>query len=219
MTNEQVIPVEIKLHQKSHVLSIEFSDGLSFNFPVEYLRVNSPAAEVRTQQKPVIAPANINIDRLEPQGSYAIRIIFDDGHDTGIYSWETFYNLGVNQEKNWQDYLDKLAAAGLSRDAKAATDATTGSEKNQYTVLYFAYLAEKMRTEAEEVTPPQDINTVESFMNWLRRMKREKGYLLADDAVRVTVNKQFTEAFTRLDSGDEIAIVPVSPTPPAPPQN
>ncbi|MGD8957639.1 MAG: MoaD/ThiS family protein [Chromatiaceae bacterium] len=85
-------------------------------------------------------------------------------------------------------------------------------------MLYFAYLANKMRKEAEEVTPPDTVETVEQLLAWLRRVKGDRAYLLADENVRVTVNKQFAEPFTRLDAGDEVAIVPNSPNPPPPPQ-
>ena len=110
------IPTEINLHRKSRLLGISFSDGRSFSLPCEYLRVNSHAAEVTTRGTPETGKENVNIDRIEPQGSYAIRIAFDDGHDTGIYSWETLYDLGVNQEKYWQECLDRLA--GEQRQAQ-----------------------------------------------------------------------------------------------------
>jgi len=84
-------------------------------------------------------------------------------------------------------------------------------------VLYFNYLANKMRKESEELTPPNTVDTVEQLLAWLRRVKGDRGYLLADGTVRVTVNKQFAEPFTKLDPGDEVAIVPNSPNPPSPP--
>jgi DUF971 family protein/molybdopterin converting factor small subunit len=210
------IPTEINLHRKSRLLNITFSDGRSFSLPCEYLRVHSHAAEVTTRGTPETGKENVNIDRIEPQGTYAIRIAFDDGHDTGIYSWETLYDLGVNQESYWQTYLDRLAAAGYDRSGARLAGAPDAERRIR--VLYFNYLANKLQKESEELTPPATVETVEQLLAWLRRVKGDRGYLLADDSVRVTVNKQFAEPFTRLDPGDEVAIVPNSPNPPPAPQ-
>jgi len=213
---EHPVPTEINLHRKSRVLRMTFSDGKTFDLPCEYLRVYSKAAEVVTRNTPETGKEQVNIDSIEPQGSYAIRIVFDDEHDTGIYSWETLYDLGVNLEAYWQAYLDRLAAAGYSREGNRLGDAAEGERK--ITLLYFAYLAKYLRKESEEVTPPENVIDVQSLLAWLRKKERDRGYLLAIDNVRVTVNKQFTEPFTKLDPGDEVAIVPVTPTPPAPPK-
>jgi DUF971 family protein/molybdopterin converting factor small subunit len=210
------IPTEINLHRKSRLLNITFSDGKAFSLPCEYLRVNSHAAEVTSRRLPETGKENVNIDRIEPQGTYAIRIAFDDGHDTGIYSWETLYDLGLNQETYWQAYLDRLAAAGYSRDGHRLAGAPEAERRLK--VMYFAYLANKMRRESEELTPPDTVETVEQLLGWLRKVKGDRGYLFADENVRVTVNKQFAEPFTRLDPGDEVAIVPNSPNPPPPPK-
>lgn len=209
-------PTEINLHRKSRLLNIRFSDGSEFSLPCEYLRVHSHAAEVTTRDRPETGKENVNIDRIEPQGTYAIRISFDDGHDTGIYSWETLYDLGVHQERYWQEYLDRLAAAGYDRSGNRLADAPEAERRVR--VMYFAYLANKMRKEAEELTPPDTVGNVEQLLAWLRRSKGDRGYLFADENVRVTVNKQFAEPFTKLDPGDEIAIVPNSPNPPPPPK-
>ncbi|OQX31797.1 MAG: hypothetical protein B0D96_00430 [Candidatus Sedimenticola endophacoides] len=98
------VPVEINLHSKSRVLCIEFSDGSRFELPCEYLRVFSKAKEVRTSGAPVTGKEEVNITAIEPQGQYAVRLLFDDGHDTGIYSWDTLYELGVKHEQNWSVY-------------------------------------------------------------------------------------------------------------------
>ena len=112
-------PTEINLHQKSRILEISFEDGETFRLSYEFLRVHSPSAEVQGhgpgQGVLQLAKENVNITKIEPVGSYAIQPSFDDGHDTGIYSWETLYDLGKNQERYWQEYLDKLAAAGHQR--------------------------------------------------------------------------------------------------------
>jgi DUF971 family protein len=113
---EHPIPTEISLHRKSRLLNISFSDGKTFSLPCEYLRVHSHAAEVTSRRTPETGKEQVNIDRIEPQGSYAIRIAFDDGHDTGIYSWEYLYDLGVNQAALWDEYLKRMEAAGASRD-------------------------------------------------------------------------------------------------------
>jgi DUF971 family protein len=112
-------PVEISLHQKSRVLKIAFDNGENFALSYEYLRVHSPSAEVQGhgpgQGVLQVGKEDVMITRVDPVGSYAIQPSFDDGHDTGIYSWETLYDLGKNQERYWQEYLDKLTAAGHSR--------------------------------------------------------------------------------------------------------
>ena len=112
-------PTEINLHQKSRILEISFADGETFKLSYEFLRVHSPSAEVQGhgpgQGVLQLAKENVNITNIEPVGSYAIQPLFDDGHDTGIYSWETLYDLGKNHDRYWQEYLDKLAAAGHQR--------------------------------------------------------------------------------------------------------
>lgn len=113
------MPTEINLHTQSRVLDITFDDGNSFSLPCEFLRVNSPSAEVQghTEDQRVlqVGKENVNIDRLEPVGNYAILLHFDDGHNTGIYSWETLYNMGANYDAMWSQYLQELEAAGHKR--------------------------------------------------------------------------------------------------------
>ncbi|MGB5307202.1 MAG: DUF971 domain-containing protein [Gammaproteobacteria bacterium] len=112
-------PTEISLHQKSKVLEITFADGAHFELPYEFLRVFSPSAEVQGhgpgQGVLQIGKEDVVISHLEPVGSYAIQPSFDDGHDTGIYSWETLYDMGKNRDSYWQEYLQRLAAAGHKR--------------------------------------------------------------------------------------------------------
>ena len=112
-------PTDIKLHQTSRVLDIEFDDGAIFSLPCEYLRVYSPSAEVRGhgpgQEVLQTGKERVNITAIEPVGNYAVKFIFDDGHDTGIYSWNVLYDLGVNYARNWATYLDQLRAAGYTR--------------------------------------------------------------------------------------------------------
>ena len=123
MRENKARPTDIKLHQKSRVLEIEFDDGRHFNFPCEYLRVYSPSAEVRGhgpgQEVLQIGKENVNIAQVEPVGTYAVCLHFDDGHNTGIYSWDWLHHLGVNQENLWKEYLDRLAKAGVTRKPQA----------------------------------------------------------------------------------------------------
>jgi DUF971 family protein len=117
---EERYPTEIRLHQKSRVMQIVFSDGLDFRLPYEFLRVYSPSAEVRGhgpgQEVLQTGKREVDIRSLEPVGSYAVQPVFSDGHATGIYSWEYLYELGRNQPALWADYLKRLAAAGASRE-------------------------------------------------------------------------------------------------------
>ncbi|MBP4047831.1 gamma-butyrobetaine hydroxylase-like domain-containing protein [Chromobacterium violaceum] len=113
-------PVEIQLHQVSKILEIAFDDGARFELPCEYLRVYSPSAEVRGhgvgQETLQTGKMHVGITALEPVGHYALKITFDDGHDSGLYSWTYLYELGAKCGQYWQQYLDKLAAAGASRE-------------------------------------------------------------------------------------------------------
>jgi len=115
------LPTEIKLHQTSKVLELVFPRGIVFRLPCEFLRVHSPSAEVRGhgpgQETLQVGKRDVTITDLEPIGHYAIRPKFSDGHDTGIYSWDYLYDLGVRQDELWQRYLARIEAAGASRDA------------------------------------------------------------------------------------------------------
>ncbi|MGQ5522887.1 gamma-butyrobetaine hydroxylase-like domain-containing protein [Chitinimonas sp. PSY-7] len=114
------IPVGITLHSVSRMLEIVFDDEAQFTLPCEYLRVFSPSAEVRGHggpMKTVPGKRDVNIMAIEPIGHYAVKLIFSDGHDSGLFGWDTLYALGRDYATNWQDYLDRLAVAGLSRDA------------------------------------------------------------------------------------------------------
>ena len=113
-------PVEIRLKTAEKALEIDFDDGSRFRFPAELLRVESPSAEVQghgpSQKQIVAGRAHVCILALEPVGNYAIRIKFDDLHDTGIFSWAYLYELGLKQDELWANYLKALAARGLSRE-------------------------------------------------------------------------------------------------------
>jgi len=113
-------PVELRLKKAEKLLEISFDDGSMFRLPAEYLRVESPSAEVQGhgpgQKTLVPGRAYVGIIGLEPVGNYAVRIIFDDLHDTGIYSWSYLHQLGVEHDKRWRAYVEALAANGLSRE-------------------------------------------------------------------------------------------------------
>lgn len=112
-------PTEIRLRKKSRLLSVSFDDGQTFELPFEYLRVYSPSAEVRGhgsgQEVLQTGKEDVTITSVEPVGHYALRLFYDDGHNTGLYMWEYLYELGVKHEANWQRYLDRLKAAGYAR--------------------------------------------------------------------------------------------------------
>ena len=113
-------PTEIKLHQKSRVMEIAYSDGKNFRLPYEFLRVYSPSAEVRGhgpgQEVLQTGKRLVEIRTLEPVGSYAVQPAFSDSHATGIFSWQYLYHLGENQDRLWAEYLEKLNKASASRD-------------------------------------------------------------------------------------------------------
>ena len=117
-------PTDIVLHTASRVLEITFDDGAHFRLPFEFLRVYSPSADVRGhgpgQETLQEGKRDVSIDALEPVGHYAIKPTFSDGHDSGIYAWDYLYELGVEQEQLWGQYLQRLEAAGASRDTAAA---------------------------------------------------------------------------------------------------
>ena len=112
-------PTEINVHRQSKVIELTYDDGSHFTLPCEFLRVYSPSAEVQGhgpgQRVLQLGKEDVNIDRIEPVGNYAICLHFDDGHNTGIYSWDYLYRLGQNQEGLWQDYLAELDKAGQKR--------------------------------------------------------------------------------------------------------
>ncbi len=114
------LPTEIKLHQQSRVLEIAFADGRTFSLPCEFLRVYSPSAEVRGhgpgQEVLQDGKQAVEIIRIEPVGTYAVQLVFSDGHDTGIYSWDLFYDYGLHYDEMWNHYLKRLGEAGKSRE-------------------------------------------------------------------------------------------------------
>ncbi|MCG7931370.1 MAG: gamma-butyrobetaine hydroxylase-like domain-containing protein [Candidatus Thiodiazotropha lotti] len=210
MTTECPIPVEINLHRKTRLLALHFSDGSNFELPCEYLRVFSTAAEVKASDIPITGKECVNIEKIEPQGQYAVRLVFDDGHDTGIYSWQTLYQLGSEYQKNWQKYLTKLDTLGYQRQQSEQQDRSVK-------LFYFAWLADKTGKESEEIELPQSVTTIAELLKLLRMRRPEIAPVFDQALLRPIVNKQFAELFTHLDHGDEVALVPNQPTPPATP--
>jgi len=117
-------PTDIKLHQKSRVLELAFDDGYTCNLTCEYLRVHSPSAEVQGhgpgQEVLQVGKEDVGIEGLEPSGNYALKIRFDDGHDSGLFTWDYLYALGRRHEENWAKYLARLEAAGHARRGAAS---------------------------------------------------------------------------------------------------
>lgn len=117
------VPTKIHLHRTTRVLELRYEDGLSFLLSAEYLRVHSPSAEVRGhgigQEKLVVQKRMVAISDLQPVGNYAVKIVFDDGHDTGLYTWQYLYELGSEYERLWAAYLQRLENEHQSRDAVA----------------------------------------------------------------------------------------------------
>ena len=114
-------PVEVRLNKAERQLNVTFDDGTSFAYPAEFLRVESPSAEVMGHgpgQRVIVAGrANVGISTVEAVGNYAIRLVFDDGHDSGIYSWRYLYDIGKNRDRIWNEYLAALETRGLKREA------------------------------------------------------------------------------------------------------
>ena len=115
-------PTTIRLLTRSRALHVDYDDGQGFDLPFEYLRVYSPSAEVKGhgpgQSVLQTGKEDVNIVEVTPVGNYAVKLHFDDGHDTGIYSWDYLYDLGRHRQRYWQDYLDRLTQAGYQRDSQ-----------------------------------------------------------------------------------------------------
>ena len=120
MTDASPWPTELRLHKDRRTLTIAFDNGERFDLPAEYLRVKSPSAEVQghspSERKTVPGKRNVLVLEVQPIGNYAVRLVFDHMHSTGIYSWDYFLELGRNHDKYWQTYLDELAQKGLTRE-------------------------------------------------------------------------------------------------------
>lgn len=123
MTSNHHLPVEIKLHSKRRVLEISYDDGARFELPCEYLRVYSPSAEVQGHHNEgavlQVGKEDVNITELKQIGQYALKLFFDDNHNSGLFTWSYLYDLGENYNAHWEDYLRRLEEAGHQRRATA----------------------------------------------------------------------------------------------------
>ncbi len=197
-------PIAINLHKKSRLLEIAFDTGENYKLSCEYLRTHGKSAEIKASEIPVAQKIEVNIDSIEPQGSYALRLFFDDGYDQGIYSWETLYDLGKNYDQYWPEYLSALEKNHLTRGDKASTH----KGKSTVKILYFMDKLIKFTNEEEDFELPDKIKTVQDLLALLRDRGLRWQRAFQDDAVQFTVNKEFAELFTVLEHGDEIAFVP-----------
>ena len=112
------IPSAIELHKDSKTLTLKYGEGESYTLPAEFLRVHSPSAEVQGHGNPILqyGKLHVGLSKIEPAGQYALKLSFDDGHDSGLFTWDYLHHLATNQERLWAEYLAALAAAGKSRD-------------------------------------------------------------------------------------------------------
>lgn len=112
------IPTAIELHKASKTLTLKYGDNETYTLPAEFLRVHSPSAEVQGHGKPILqfGKLGVGLSRIEPAGQYALKLCFDDGHDSGLFTWDYLEQLAQRQEELWADYLQELARAGKSRD-------------------------------------------------------------------------------------------------------
>jgi DUF971 family protein/molybdopterin converting factor small subunit len=195
----EIVPTQIRLHQKSRLLEVHFNDQTSYKLPCEFLRVYSPSAEVRAAKnrgETIVGKEQVSINSIEPVGKYAIRLVFDDGHDSGIYSWKTLKNLGENYSNYWQDYVQQLAR--LQTEKQQAGD--------KINVLFFIGLVDELGCKNLELDFGDETKTVEDVLNQLRQ--RFESSLLQAELLTITVNKQFVLPSQLLRPGDEIALVP-----------
>lgn len=134
MSSNPPVPTELRLHRQSRELEIHFEDGVAARLSCEFLRVHSPSAEVRGhgrgQEVLQTGKRNVHILAIEPVGNYAVRLVFSDGHDSGIYSWDILYRYALEHETMWAEYLQRLEAAGASRDVASPPLASHGCGKH-----------------------------------------------------------------------------------------
>jgi DUF971 family protein len=134
--NDTPIPCEIRLHQKSRMLELAYDSGERFELSCEFLRVFTPSAEARGhgpgQEVLQTGKREVDIERIEPVGNYALRFVFSDGHDSGLYSWDILYNFGQHRDELWQEYLAQLEKQGLSRDVDTTSRPAAGKSCGQH---------------------------------------------------------------------------------------
>ncbi len=207
-------PTDIELHQQERRLHIAFDDNRHFDLPCEYLRVYSPSAENRQnlqQKKMLKGKETVNIKDITPVGTYAVKLEFDDGHDTGVYSWESLYTLGVEQENNWQAYLDSLEAQNYQRVVEgedSSTEKTQQKASVTLNMIYFVGLVKLLGLQEETLYAPPTVKNVHKLFTYLRGRGGIWASALKKEQVQVTVNREFADWDTPLKDGDEIGVVP-----------
>lgn len=197
--NNQPVPVPtgIKLHKKSRYLEIIYPEGDVFKLPCEYLRLFSPTAEEKISRSKVShakARHDVNISAINPVGSYALQIVFDDGRETGIYSWSRLYDMAMNLKKDWEDRSPSL------------TDVTKNKEaKRTITIFYLSVLAKRLGLENETITLAEDIATIDDLIPWLMTRRGEWKRALAG-TLKITMNHRFVRMTDLISDGDEVAL-------------
>ena len=194
------IPEELKLDRQARELHVRFDDGSQFVLPCEYLRVFSPSAEAKTARARgdlITGKQSVNIENIEPYGAYAVRLHFSDGHNTGIYSWESLYQLGQDHEKNWQQYRLDLEQRGRSAQ---------GDGERVVTILFSGTLAEELEMERVDLSLPGETNTVAELLFWMRQQGDDWHELIDPRRLTLAVNGQPAEPATRLNDGDEVSL-------------
>lgn len=200
MSNPPTV-IEINLSRATRELKVSFDDGAQFTYSCEYLRVFSPAAEVKAARAKgdfVHVNEAVNIERISPIGGYAVQLAFSDGHDTGIYSWQTLYELGEQFLDNWRRYLQWKKTAVQHQ----------ATEDRKVEILYFATLAQIADQESETMVLPAGVHTVKDLLSLLSERGELWAQQLCTDTVKVTVNRQFAALHQGIDDGDEIAFTP-----------
>ncbi len=201
MPSSSPTPTEINLNCGSQELNIKFDDGTHFKYPCEYLRIFSPAAEIKAAREKVefvTVKQDINIERISPIGGYAIQFLFNDNHDTVIYLWKTLYELGVNQEENWNNYVQQI---------KAKKKAQVFGER-KIEILYFATLAQIIDQQHESLVLSDKIRIVNDLLSLLSERGELWEQQLDPNNIEVTINNQFVQVNHIIQDGDEIALTP-----------
>jgi len=191
------MPTGIKLHKVSRYLEVSYASGESFNLPFEYLRAFSPGAEEKVSREmgnKITVNKYVSISAINPVGSYAIQIVFDDGHETGIYSWARLYDLALNVKSDWED-----------RDQIVSAEHKNEQGERTITILYFASLAIRLGLESETITLAEDVKTIDDLIPWLMTRRGEWEDALAG-TLKITVNRQFVGMADLIVDGDEIAL-------------